>query len=291
MKKMKLKNKVNRSRSEKIVFCIVFVFLCIHAATLLYAFGLLLLNTVKDPTEYALGNTYKLPKLWKWSNYAEVFDALVVSDTGFIGMFVNSLWQTVGTSVLTILSTAMASYAYARYRFYGRKVLYIIAIVLLTLSLPGSLPATYKLYSDLGLRNSPLFLIGATGGLGTYFIVMTGFWRSVSWEYAEAAFIDGGGDGVVFWQIMMAQAMPILGTIFLLMFIASWTDANTSMLYLPEYPSIAYGLFEYQAKQSQAMDFPVYFCGLVITAIPSIALYGAFQERIMTSMNIGGLKG
>lgn len=90
---------------------------------------------------------------------------------------------------------------------------------------------------------------------------------------------------------MMAQAMPILGTIFLLMFIAGWTDANTSMLYLPEYPSVAYGLYEYQAKQASAMDFPVYFCGLVLTAIPSILLYGVFQERIMTAMNIGGLKG
>lgn len=291
MKKFKEKNKIKRSKSERIIFSIVFVFLCLHAATLLYAFGLLLLNTVKDPTEYALGNTYKLPEVWKWDNYGQVFDQLVVSETGFVGMFINSFWQTVGGAVLSILSTAMASYAYARYRFYGRKVVYGIAIVLLTLSLPGSLPATYKLYSNLGLRNSPLFLIGSTAGLGTYFIVMTGFWRSVSWEYAEAAFIDGGGDGVVFWQIMMAQAMPILGTIFLLMFIAGWTDANTSMLYLPEYPSVAYGLYEYQAKQASAMDFPVYFCGLVLTAIPSILLYGVFQERIMTAMNIGGLKG
>ena len=133
---MKSREKIKRAKSEKIIFSIVFVFLCLHAATLLYAFALLLLNTVKDPTEYALGNTYKLPQLWKWDNYGQVFDQLVVSETGFIGMFVNSFWQTVGGAVLSILSTAMASYAYARYRFYGRKAIYMIAIVLLTLSLP-----------------------------------------------------------------------------------------------------------------------------------------------------------
>ena len=63
------------------------------------------------------------------------------------------------------------------------------------------------------------------------------------------------------------------------------------MLYLPEYPTIAYGLFEYERSTKMNMNYPVYFAGLVLTAIPSITLYAIFQDRIMTAMNIGGLKG
>lgn len=285
------REKVKRSRGEKILFTIVFVILCLHAATFIFSFGVTLLNTFKDKYEYIYGNRYKFPDKWVWTNYRDVFNELVVNETGFIGMFVNSFWQTVGGGLLTTLSTAMASYAYTRYGFIGRKTIYWIAIVLLTISLPGSLPATYKLYSDLGLRNSPLFLIGATGGLGTYFIVLTGFWRSVSWEYAEAAFVDGAGDLRVFWKIMMPQALPIMGTMFLLTFIAGWTDANTSMLYLPEYPTIAFGLYEYQNISESSINYPMYFAGLIMAAIPSICLYGIFQDKIMTAMNIGGLKG
>lgn len=290
-KRLPGKEKIKRSRGEKILYSIVFVILCLHILTFLFAFGLTFLNTFKGKYEYLYGNTYGWPEAWVWTNYESVFEVLVVNNTGYIGMFFNSIWETVGAVLLTTLSTTMASYAYARYAFPMRKGVYWIAIVLLTISLPGSLPATYKLYSDLNLRNSPLFLIGATGGLGTYFIVLTGFWRSVSWEYAEAAFVDGAGDMTVFWRIMVPQAFPIMGTMFLLGFIAGWTDANTSMLYLPEYPSMAFGLYEYENITSASIDYPVYFAGLILAAVPSILLYGLFQDRIMTAMNIGGLKG
>ncbi len=290
-KRMLPKEKIKRSRGEKILFTVVFIILCIHAMTFIYAFGLTFINTFKGKYEYLYGNRFGWPQEWVWSNYAAVFEVLVVNDTGYVGMFFNSIWQTVGAVFLTTISTAMASYAYSRYAFPCRRVVYWIAIVLLTISLPGSLPATYKLYSDLGLRNSPLFLIGATAGLGTYFIVLTGFWRSVSWEYAEAAFVDGATDMTVFWRVMIPQAFPIMGTMFLLGFIAGWTDANTSMLYLPEYPSMAFGLYEYQNITGSSINYPVYFAGLILAAVPSILLYGLFQDRIMTAMNIGGLKG
>ena len=288
----KIARRIKRTRGEAIVFGIMFAFLVIYTATFIYAYAVTLINTLKDPLEYALGNTYKLPEgKWHWENYLEVFDLLVINGTGYVGMFFNSLWETLLGTTVPIVATVMSSYAYARYKFFGRKAVYFIAIILLTISLPGSLPATYKLYGDLKLMNSPLFYIGATAGLGANFIVMCGFWNSVSWEYGEAAFVDGANDVTVFFRIMIPQALPLVGIMFLLGFMGGWTDANTSMLYLPEYPTIAYGLFEYERSTKMNMNYPVYFAGLVLTAIPSITLYAIFQDRIMTAMNIGGLKG
>lgn len=291
----KIKEKVKRSRGEWILHICVTVFLSILAATILGAFFITIINTFKDPWDYALGNTYKFPAKkyggWHFENYGQVFEVLEVADTGYFGMVFNSLWQTAFQVFVPMAATVMASYAYARYAFPGRKAIYFIAIILLTLSFPGSLPATYKLYADLGLRNTPLFYIGATAGLGTNFIVLVGFWNSVSWEYGEAAYIDGGGEFTVFLRIMLPQAFPILGIMIILGFISGWTDSGTSMMYLPEYPSVAYGLYEYEIKMERNMNYPVYFAGLVLTAIPSIAIFLAFQDTIMTGMNIGGLKG
>lgn len=287
----KLKNKINRTRGEKILFTIVFIWLCIHAATFIYAYSLTIINTFKDPFEYALGNTYKFPEKWLWKNYGEVFKVLEVNDTGYFGMIINTIWQTALGTLVPMVATIMASYAYSRYAFPGRKAVYFIAIVLLTLSFPGSLPATYKLYADLGLRNSPLFYLGATAGLGTNFIVLCGFWNSVSWDYAHAANIDGANEFTTMVRVILPQALPILGIMLLLGFMAGWTDSGTSMMFLPEYPTVAYGLFAYEKKMTRNMNYPVYFAGLVLTAIPSIVLYVAFQDVIMTGMNIGGLKG
>ncbi len=288
-----MSSRVKRTKTERVVFAIMFVILTLYALTFFFAFGVTLLNTLKTPLEYGRGNTWRLPTNGlHFENYLKVFQVLVVNDTGYFGMVWNSLWQAFFETIPSIIITTVTAYAYARYKFPGRKVIYFIAIVLLTLSLPGSLPATYKLISDMGLRDSPWYFISWTGGLGTWFIVLCGFWRSVSWEYGEAAFIDGAGDWKVLWRIMMPQALPIMGIMFLLGFITAWNNANTSMLYLPAYPSIAFGLYEYRAKTtSQMMDYPVFYAGLILTAIPSLLLYGFFQKKIMMSMNIGGLKG
>lgn len=286
------RTRIKRTRGEQVVFSVMFVILVLYTLTFIYAYVITLINTLKDPTEYALGNSFGLPEgKWYWSNYLEVFDLLVVNGTGYFGMIFNSIWETLLGTTLPIIATVMSSYAYARYKFFGRKAVYMVAIILLTISLPGSLPATYKLYGDLGLLNSPLFYVGATAGLSSTFIVMCGFWNSVSWEYGEAAFVDGANDVTVFFRIMVPQALPLVGIMFLLGFMGGWTDANTSMLYLPEYPSVAYGLYEYEASTKRNMNYPVYFAGLVLTAIPSVILYAIFQDKIMTSMNIGGLKG
>jgi ABC-type maltose transport system permease subunit len=90
---------------------------------------------------------------------------------------------------------------------------------------------------------------------------------------------------------MLPQAKPIIGIMAIGAFIGGWTDATTSMIYLPDFPTVAYGLYEYEVQMTRQMNYPVYFAGLVLTAIPSIALYITFQDIIMTGMNIGGLKG
>lgn len=288
-----MSTKTKRNKTERIVFTVAFVILALYAMTFIFAFSVAILNSLKSATEYGRGNTWKFPTQGlKFSNYLKVFNVLNVNDTGYFGMVWNSLWQAFFETIPPIIITTITAYAYARYNFPGRKVIYFIAIVLLTLSLPGSLPASYKLISDMGLLNSPLYFISWMGGLGTWFIVLCGFWRSVSWEYGEAAFIDGAGDFKVLLFVMIPQALPIMGIMLLLGFISAWNNANTSMLYLPQYPSISFGLYEYRAKTlNRLSDYPVYYAGLIITAIPSLILYGIFQEKIMTSMNIGGLKG
>ena len=226
--------KVKRSRTEQILFTVMFIFLCIYSATFIFGYVTTILNSFKDPWDYALGDTFGAPKgKWLFSNYAAVFQTLRVNGTGFTGMIFNSLWQVLIPTVLSIGSTMMASYAYSRYHFPGRKVIYFIAIVLLTLSFPGSGHASYKIHAELGLLNTPLFYINATAGFGSSFIVLCGFWRSVDWAYAEAAYIDGASELKVFLKIMIPQALPLIGIFFLLSFVNMWGDAGQCMLYLP----------------------------------------------------------
>lgn len=109
--------------------------------------------------------------------------------------------------------------------------------------------------------------------------------------------VCGGGlygrasEFTVLTRVMVPQVLPMLGVFFILGFISSWTSYEFTMLYMPKFPSIAYGLFEYQYKMKRGMDMPMYFAALAITAIPSLILFAAFQDKILVNMTIGGLKG
>ena len=291
MQSKKSKN-IKKTREEIVFFSVIFVIIFINCLTILGAFAITIINSFKDATEYALGNTYGLPKLgWHVSNYKMIFITLEVNGTYFLGMLWNSLWQTLGPLILSIISTAMASYAYAKYKFIGRKAIFFIVVVLLTLSLPGSIPATYKLYSDLGMRNSYLFLIGSTAGFGASFMVFVGFWRGIDWAYAEAAYIDGANEWQVFTKIMIPQGFPIMGVTLINGFVQSWLSADPAMLYLPEMPSLGYGLWLYQEASAKSMNYPVYFAALIVVAIPSIIVFILLHDKTIKAMNLGGLKG
>ena len=286
------RNKIKKSRGEIVLYTVMFIIILINCLTIVGAFAITVVNSFKDRWDYALGNTWGLPTMgWHIGNYAEIFSILEVNGTRFAGMLWNSLWQTFGQLLLTTASTAMASYAYSKYKFWGRKAIFFIVVVLLTISLPGSIPATYKLYSDLNMRNSYLFLIGCTAGLGTNFLIFMGFWRSIDWAYAEAAYIDGANEWQVFVKVMIPQALPIMGVSIINGFIGGWLSADPSMLYLPEMPSLGYGLWVFEARNRSNMNYPVYFAALIVVAIPSIITFICLHDRTIKAMNLGGLKG
>ena len=113
----------------------------------------------------------------------------------------------------------------------------------------------------------------------------------MDWGYAESAFIDGAGHARVFFQIMLPQLTSPMIAMSLTVFISAWGDAQGPLVYLPSYPTLASGFYEYQQISGRNANFPVLFAGLLMTAVPIIALYIAFQDKLMSLNMSGGLKG
>ena len=288
------KEKVRRTKGEKILFAIMFAVLVIQCSTIILAFLVTVINSLKDPFDYALGNTWKLPSAdygWHFENYAKIFTEFNVNGVFFLGLFWNSVWETLGPTLISMWCTIMASYAYSRFEFRGRKVIFFIVVTLLTLSLPGSAHAVYKMLNDLGLRNSYLYLLVTTNGFGSNFLIFMGFWRSVDWAYAEAAYLDGANEWQVLTKIMVPMIAPMMAVCTINGFIGGWLNENPSMLHLPEMPSLGYGLFLYQAKSERSMNFPVFYAVLIFVSIPSMITFAFLHEKSIKMMNIGGLKG
>jgi raffinose/stachyose/melibiose transport system permease protein/N-acetylglucosamine transport system permease protein len=89
----------------------------------------------------------------------------------------------------------------------------------------GTLPSAYKAYKLIGLIDSPLILLTATDVLGgANFLIVYAFYKGISWNYAEAAFIDGANNFQVYFKIMFRMALPAISVLFITGFIGRWNE-------------------------------------------------------------------
>ena len=239
-----------RGKREKILFGVVFVLFAFYAISLVFPFLYMFMNSLKSSDEYLLQDSnLALPVDWLFSNYGKAFTEMEVKNSigesiYFPMMFVNSIWYSVLCTVSGVFASALTSYCVAKYKFRLRGFLYGLAIFSMTIPIVGNTGSFFKLVNQLGLYNSPLYAIAANfGGFGFNFLVLYGFFRSLPWSYAEATFIDGGGHATVFFRIMLPQAWPAMLTLCIMAFIGAWNDYMTMILYLPDFPTIASGLY------------------------------------------------
>lgn len=270
---------------------LIFLFFLFFAFTMLYSLCWAFFSSLKDPTQYFRTKGDFFPDAWMFSNYGDAFVLMSVRQKNIFDMIFNSLWLTIGNSFISMAVCCTTAYIVSKYDFVGKRVITTVILVALMLPLYGSLPSTLKLYTTLGMYNSPLILLAAASGMGSMFLILRSYFNGVSWEYAEAAKIDGANDFIIYVRIMIPIAAPALGSILMVMFINGWNDYMTSIYFLPDYPTIASGLYLYEEISEFSMNYPVFFAGVVMASIPTMVLFILFQKQIMSSITTGGLKG
>lgn len=278
---------------DKPLFIIVFIIILVHCLTLMLPVLWMFMSSFKEGWEYFIESKFALPEVWRFNNYVKAFKVLgdPTTNTTFFGLVFNSIWYTLLATASTLLMPAAIGYIFAKYDFPGKNILYAVIIFSLTIPIVGSTAAGLKLLFALGLYDNPLkFVVNAANGFTGTFLVYHGFFRSFSGFYAEAAEIDGAGPFKIFFRIVLPQAAPIMMTYAITTGIAQWNDYMSVIMYFPSYPTLASGLFKFKSNLGRD-NYPVYYAGLIISMIPTILLFAAFSDKIMTSISVGGIKG
>ena len=286
--KTQRKKNPNRVTSLKITFVhlIVFIIFAVYAFTLVYPFYWLIINSFKDKLEVRI-DSFSLPKKWLWSNYGEAFKDYNIGE-----MFFNTITLTLGGTIVGTLTTCIAAYTMAKYKFRGREWMHMGVILSMTVPTLGSLPATYRLMIDTGLFGTYLgMLLMMSGGFGGHYLYMFAFFKGISWDYAESAKIDGASNWKVFVYIMLPLAMPMVTLVMILKALALWNDYWQPYLFYSNHPTLAVGLQELKNKATQLGEYSKLFAAMVIGTLPIIAFYLAFQKQLMSVTIGGGLKG
>lgn len=290
-----------RSRGEKALFGIVFTIFVLYGLSLVMPFLYLFVNSFKDGLEYINdlngGGTLSAPDKWLFGNYLEAFTGMTMIDSmgnevNLIMMFFNSVWYALVCVFASVAASTLTAYCVSKYKFKLRGFFYGIAIFTMTIPIVSATGAQFKLADTIGIYNTPLYpIIMNFSGFGFNFLVLYGFFSNIPWSYAEAVFIDGGGHGTVFFKIMLPQALPTMLTLGIMSVIGSWNDYQTVLLFLPDFPTLASGIYRIEQSITRGGNYPIYFAGLLISIVPIIVLFSCFSNTIMKNFTVGGLKG
>lgn len=273
----------------KVTMIIVLIVFVIYGISLVFPLLWAAINSFRTRLDFA-----KYPMDWfnfgKWTldNYAKAF-----SEYNLFSMFLNSFILAVGGTAGSTIACAMSAYVVSKFDFKGRNFIYGLAITIMLIPTSGSLAAQYKFMFESGLANNHLgIVLMYSGGFGFNFFLLYGFFKSLSWTYAEAAQIDGAGNFQIFLRIMLPQAKPSLFAVGIISFIGFWNDYFTPYMYLREFPTLAVGIYQLQQEMSsRGSNWPVVFSAMVLSSVPVIVIFAVFQKTIIVNTVAGGLKG
>ncbi len=210
------------------------------------------------------------------------------------GLILNSLIYAIGCGVVSTIVPCATAYVCARYNFKFSKIMYGIVIVTMIIPLVGTLPSELELATNLGLYDKVYGLwIMKAHFLGMYFLVFFNVYKAMPASYSEAAKVDGASN----FSIMMRIAFPLtkntILTVFLINFIGFWNDYQTPLLYMPSFPTMAYGLFNLVrgTAPAEVQGIPFRLAGTVIVTVPILVLFLIFQKRLLGNLTMGGVKG
>ena len=278
-------------KTAKIVRAIVVGIFTVYAILLMFPYFYALDISFMENGRAFIRNTVHIPWPLHFKNYVLAFKELEVNGNNFFQMLINSLWYSIFPTALGLISSTCTGYVVCKYNFRGKWFIYNMVLVVMMVPIMGNFTAQYRLYHKLHLINSPLILIASLGGFGSMFMYVYSFFKTVSWNYAEAAFIDGAGHFTVFVKIMVPMIMPMLTAFFIMGFVGGWNDVTGPLTWLENMPTLPYGIYEYEQKTKYFANQPIYFAGIIISIIPVVILFGVFQNTIMNNVSIGGLKG
>jgi arabinogalactan oligomer/maltooligosaccharide transport system permease protein len=214
------------------------------------------------------------------------------------------LWNSIKlgaiSAVIVTFVTAVAAYAFSRFRFRGRRGLLLTLILVQVFPSLLALTAIYLLLLDLrtyipwlGLgSHGGLLLIYTGGAMGVNVWLMKGFLDAIPKDLDESARVDGASDWQIFWTIIFPLIRPILAVIAILTFIGVFNDYIFSSVIIQDKEEMTFmvGLYTVVSGQFNT-QWGIFAAGALIGALPVMATYIALQDQIVSGLTAGAVKG
>lgn len=212
---------------------------------------------------------------------------------GFPRYFLNSLVVTVLSTAGSLLISSMMAYAFARFRFRGREVLFRVLLIGLMVPTMMLIIPQFLLAKYLGLLDSMaglvVFYIAGSLSLNTF--LLRGFFAEIPAELEQAMEMDGAGPVRRFFQLILPLSRPALATATIFSFLANWDEFAWALTIIttPEKNTLPVAINLFHGQNSTLWG--LVFAASVIAIIPVIVIFLVFQRHFVQGLTSGAVKG
>ncbi len=258
------------------------------AALILYPALWMISTSLKPDSQVFAYPPVWIPKPAQWDNYARAWAA-----APFTRYAVNTLLYSGTVTLATVLSNAFAAYGFAKLRFPGRDVLFIV--MLSTMMIPSlvTLVPQYVLFSKLGWVGTYAPLIVPTFFASAFYTFMLRqFFLSIPNELSEAARVDGASELWIWWRVVMPLATPALAAVAIFTFDGTWNDYVNPLLYLNKESLYTLQVGLQYFRTANDVQWQLLMAASAMVMLPVIIIFFVFQKYFIEGASIsGGVKG
>ncbi len=228
-----------------------------------------------------------IPSAIRLDNYQGVFERV-----DFLRFFLNSVFVTGCVTVAQLITCSMGGYAFARLRFPGKRVIFILFLASMMVPQHVTLIPVFIIIRGMGLYNNlgALIVPYAASVFGTFLLKQ--FFETIPDELEDAAKIDGAGFLQIYWRVMLPLAGPPLATLAILTFNSSWNNFFWPLIFInsAEKMTLPLGMI-YLRGQDGVTNTGVLMAAIVLNLIPVLIFFMIFQRRLVEGVTLSGLKG
>jgi multiple sugar transport system permease protein len=241
--------------------------------------------SLETKTEAASFPPVLFPSGLHLDNYAHTWSAVPFGD-----FFLNSLAYSAATVAGNLLFCSLAAYAFARLRFFGRDVLFVVLLATLMVPFQVLLIPTFLIVKHIGMVNSVggLIMPNLCSAFGIF--MLRQFFRTLPIELEEAARIDGTSRLGILFKIVLPLSLPALATLGIIQFMWSWNDFLWPLIIINSATRdpLQLGLATLQGAHNTQWN--LLMAGTVMSQIPMLAVFLVAQRWFIRSIAFTGMK-
>lgn len=276
-------------RKQKFFFkTVIYILLLLGAAITTIPFLYMVSTSLKGQTYVFEVPPKFIPADPTLQNFSDAWNS-----NNFQGYFMNSVFVSVLTTALVLIASSMLAFAFARFHFWGKRLLFMI--ILLTLMIPGMMLIIpqFILAKNLGLLNNlwGLVFVYVAMNIAVNTFLLRGFFEGIPRELEDATRIDGGGFFTIFFKVVLPLSKPALATVAIFTFLFGWDEFVWAVISInePEKYTLPVAIATFHgAHQTQ---WGLVFAASLFAIFPVILAFVLLQKHFIKGLTAGSVKG